>query len=473
MNIIGRKAEQSLLAECINSDRPEFIVVYGRRRVGKTFLIKEYFDNTFSFYASGVDNVNTQEQLRYFNDSLLDYGSHDKSVPQSWREAFLRLKKLLTNPDVTRDPLSNRKIVFFDEMPWMDTARSDFMPAFEHFWNTWGADQRDLLLIVCGSATSWIIENVLQNNHGLYNRITRQIHLTPFSLKECEEYYASNGMIMTRSDIIESYMIFGGIPHYMNLLSRRMSLAQNIDSLLFRQTGQLYYEYDRLFRSLYKKPEKHLAIIRALSTKRSGLMRTEIIEETGIANGLLLTKALTELEQCGFIRKYKNFSTTKNSCFYQIVDPFVLFYHTFLSKNKTTSWIKYVGTPGYNAWRGLAFETVCLNHIPQIKNALGISGIDSIESAWRSKFSTPGAQIDLLIDRSDNVINICEMKFTTDPFEIDATYVSDLNRKMEAFRIESKTKKALHLTLVSASGLAQNKYSGMIINTISGDELFE
>lgn len=472
MNITGRRTEQSILDDCLNSGKPEFLVLYGRRRVGKTYLIREFFNNEFSFYATGVDNVNTGKQLGYFYDSLKEYGLSGQSKPRDWQEAFLYLRQLLSDKNVKREPLTGRRIIFLDELPWMDTARSDFRSSLEHFWNSWASGQKDILLIVCGSATSWIMKNVLGNHGGLYNRITRQMLLNPFTLKECEDFFSTNGVILSREDVIMSYLIFGGIPYYMNLFNRRLSLAGNVDVLLFQENGQLYHEYDHLFHSLYRNPGKHLSIIRAMSANRSGMTRKEIIEKTKIADGALLTQAIEELEQCGFIRRYKNITKNKKECFFQIIDPFVLFSLNIMTGREFDSWIKHIGTPAYYSWRGNAFEIVCLNHLKQIKNALGITGVESNEYAWRSKEKKNGAQIDLIIDRADNVINICEMKFSSEPFEIDSACEKDLIHKLETFTKETGSKKAKHLTMISASGLVRNPHSGIIVNTITGDDLF-
>lgn len=472
MNIIGRKDEQRILMDCLESNRPEFLVVYGRRRVGKTFLIKEFFDQRFSFYATGVNGTGMAGQLEYFNESLLEYGCTIETPPKTWREAFVRLKSLLQKNDVVRDPVSGKRIVFLDELPWMDTPRSEFKTALDYFWNSWASSQSDLMLIVCGSATSWIIGNILSDKGGFYNRITRKIHLMPFSLKECEEFCGTNGIQMDRQEIIRSYMIFGGIPYYLGLLSRRMSLAQNVDALIFDEKGALYDEFNKLFGSLFRNPKKHMAIINALAKKRCGLTRTELINETKIADGSLLTKAIKELVECGFIRKYQNFVKDSNDTYYQIIDSFTLFCLNFLEKKKASSWMKYIGTPSYNAWCGLAFEMVCLSHMLQIKQALGISGIDSSEYAWRSKESVPGAQIDMIIDRTDNVINLNEIKYTEGQYVIDNNYANNLRNKVETFLRETKTKKAVHLTFISANGLMRNSYSGVVVNTITGDDLF-
>lgn len=470
--MIGRKKEQDILNRALHASRAEFMVVYGRRRVGKTYLIKEYFNHNFSFYATGLSNAKTKEQLKVFGGSLKEYGDSEKNIPRDWYEAFLRLKQLLQRDQVKRDPVCGKRVVFLDELPWMDTARSDFKSALEYFWNSWASDQTDLLLIVCGSATSWIIENLLGNRGGFYNRITCRIHLLPFTLGECEAFYLANGIRMSRQQMIESYMIFGGIPYYLNCLDKRLSLAQNVDELLFNQSGQLYFEFDRLLSSLFKNYQRHTAIIEALARSKNGMNRVELAKIPKIGDGEPLTKALKELEQCGFIRKYRNFAKEKQGFYFQLIDPFTLFCLRFIKDQTHESWMMYINSAGYYAWTGNAFELVCLLHTPQIKQCLGISGVETTEYAWKSKDSRPGAQIDLLIDRKDGVINICEAKFSLAPYEIDFEYEQKLRNKIEAFSKETSTKKALHLTLISANGLLHNSHSGIVQNEINGEDLF-
>lgn len=471
--MIGRKREQEILESCLMSSRSEFIVVYGRRRIGKTYLIKKYFNEVFSFYATGLSNKNTKEQLKVFNESLIEYGAVDKKCPADWYEAFRKLKELLLSDGIKRDTLSGKKVVFLDELPWMDTARSNFKSALEHFWNGWGSTQEDLLLIVCGSATSWIIDNLLSDKGGFYNRITRQIHLMPFTLQECEDLFRSNGIVMTREQIVESYMIFGGVPYYINSFDKRLSLAQNVEELLFNATGQLYYEYDRLLSSLFKKYERHAAIIEELSKNKSGVLRTELAKVKSIGDGEPLTKALSELEQSGFIRKYQNYLKEKSGWYYQLIDPFILFYYHFLKEKKHDSWLNYLNTPGYYSWAGNSFELVGLLHINQIKQSLGITGVESKVYAWRSKESKPGAQIDLILDRKDGVVDLCEMKFTEDIYEIDAAYETNLRNKLTVFINETECKKAVHMVVISMKGLKRNSYSEIVTKEITGDELFK
>ena len=353
----------------------------------------------------------------------------------------------------------------------MDTARSDFKSAFDYFWNSWGSAQEDLLLIVCGSTTSWIISNILKDKGGFHNRITRQIHINPFSLGECKRFYLENGFSINRDQMIESYMIFGGIPYYLNLLDSRMSLAQNVESLIFDERGDLHYEYDQLFKSLFKKPDNHVKVIETIAGQKRGLQRSEIVKKSDVSDGEGLTKAIRELEQCGFIRQYKNITTAQKGSFFQAIDPFVLFCLYFRGQ-KIKSWQSFNKSPDYYTWRGYAFETVCLIHIPQIKTALGISGVESSEYSWRSKKKKGGAQIDLLIDRRDDVINLCEMKCTDKVYEVTADYRENLINKVASFTEEVNSRKSVHVTLITSNGFKRNEYSDVVQNDVGPDSLF-
>lgn len=472
MEIIGRVREQEQLTTCLESSRPEFVAIYGRRRVGKTYLVREFFKNRFAFYASGVDGKKTREQLKAFNESLREHGCERRAIPKDWFEAFSRLRDLLRSNAAVREPGSGKLVVFLDELPWMDTARSDFRAALDHFWNTWGSAQADLLLIVCGSATSWMIDHLIDDHGGFYNRVTRQISLAPFTLAESEELLSTARSGLTRRQVVECYMAFGGIPYYLNLIDRKYSLAQNIDHLCFDTTGQLHYEFERLFASLFRHSKRHVAIVRALAKRSAGLTRADLEQIEAIGGGQPLTTALRELVQCGFLRKYRDFTKAKRGGFYQLVDPFSLFYLHFIEQGEFDSWLAFHGTQGHAAWRGHAFELVCLLHTLQIKRALGIFGMQTSECAWRSKGSSPAAQIDLLIDRRDDVINVCEMKYCNSEFTIDANYEKALLNKLDAFGQEVKPKKVLHLTMVTSHGLTRNAHADIVQHELTIDDLF-
>lgn len=411
--------------------------------------------------------------MKNFNDALKQYGLDHENGIKDWFEAFSLLKDLLDKGDLHRDPSSNKRVVFLDELPWMDTRKSDFKAALDLFWNTYASLKEDMILIVCGSAASWIMKNMVKDEGGFYNRITRKIHLLPFSLRECKQYSEYLKLNYSNQQIVDCYMVFGGVPYYWELLNPDLSLAQNIDLLCFKSNGQLCDEYQALFRSLFSAKGKHREIIEALMRKDMGMQRKDLASMPNIGDGKTLTCALEELLECGFIRSYDNYSTSKNGKFYQAIDPFVLFANTFLINAKFDSWFSFINTPKFYSWSGHSFEVVCLNNIDAIKKALGISGVFTHEYSWKSKKSDPGAQIDLLIHRNDRVINLCEIKYSNGEFAITKEYEDNLRNKMEAFISEVKPKEQLVLTFISFNGLKENSHSHIINKKIDGNHLFD
>ncbi|MDR1015035.1 MAG: AAA family ATPase [Coriobacteriales bacterium] len=470
MKIVGRKREQRALREYHESGLPEFLVVYGRRRVGKTFLVREYFKNEFTFYATGLARSSREEQLQSFCLALQEQMDGSEATARNWLEAFAALRRGLEEM-----PKGRRKVVFLDELPWMDTPKSGFLTAFEHFWNGWGAGREDIFLIVCGSATSWIVKNLFKNKGGLHNRTTRRMRIAPFDLCETEQYLTYKEVEFDRFRIIEAYMAFGGVPYYLSLMAKGRSLPQNIDDLCFAEDAPLKGEFAEVYSTLFKNSDSYIRVVEALSTKARGLTRNEIIAVTGLASGGGLTKILDELEFCGFIRSFPSFALDDNLCMYQLVDPFSLFYLRFMKARRPKNpryWSSNLDNPSLNAWRGYAFEQVCLSHTEQIKEALGVAAISTEISSWRSSKSVPGAQIDLLIDRRDGIINLCESKYSKGPFAVDAAYESNLLNKLSAFRSESRTKKAVHLTMVTTYGVTKGRHSGIVQAEVTMDDLF-
>jgi hypothetical protein len=469
--MIGRIDEQRRLREAFESEYSEFVAVYGRRRVGKTFLVREQFNYKFTFQHTGLARKSTREQLQSFQQSLRRQGYTKAPLPSNWIEAFDMLKDLI---EWSKD---KRKVVFIDEMPWMDAPRSSFLPALENFWNSFASARKDVVLIACGSATSWIVKKLLKNKRGLHNRITYRIHLQPFTLNECEQYAKQRKLGMSRLQLMEGYMALGGIPYYWSLLDKSKSLALNIDRLFFSKDGELKSEYHELYASLFKHPEKYLTVIETLGKKRLGLSREEIIKEGKLESNGKLSEILEDLENCGFIRKYNMIGMKSKGALYQLIDFYTLFYFRFIQNNPINDehfWSKSIGTGEYNNWCGLAFERLCLLHSRQIKIKLGISGIISSEYAWWTgqKDGKRGAQIDLLIDRNDGVINLCEMKYTKAPFQMDANYEANLLNKRARFIEATQTQKAVHITMVSSQGLERNAYADEIQSEVSGGDLF-
>lgn len=473
--IIGRKEEQELLRECYLSGKPEFVAVYGRRRIGKTFLVKQFFKEKFDFYFTGAYQANKRDQLFNFKMTLEAYSGKQRKTPQTWLEAFFQLQDYLSS-------LGNkRKVVFIDELPWFDTPRSNFISAIELFWNQWASDQ-NLMLVVCGSATSWMVNKLLGDKGGLHNRVTRSIYLAPFTLGETEDFLNNNHIVFNRHQIIECYMMLGGTPYYLNMLQPKLSLAQNINKLFFEENGELKREFDFLFRSLFKDSKNYRKVVELLSKKAKGMTRQQIIQEGKMADNGKLTEILDDLCNCDFIRRFSPINKKQRDFIYQLTDLFSLF-HLHYIKGSTgmdeTFWTDTIDSPSHRAWCGYAFEQVCLHHIKQIKRALGIEGIQANVCAWSQPAGTDadgkkteGAQIDLVIDRRDQTINLCEMKFSMSPFEITPSYLEHIIHRRELFRQATGTKKALHLTFITTYGLAKNAQYGMIQSEVTMDDLF-
>lgn len=469
--MIGRTAEKARLLKYAESEESEFVAIYGRRRVGKTYLIRQTFQSRFSFQHTGIARGRTKEQLGAFGDSLREWGSDFKGSPNDWFEAFNLLK------DVIMKSSQKRKVVFLDELSYLDTKGSRFVPALEHFWNGWASARDDILLIVCGSATSWIINKVIKDKGGLHNRVTGRISLQPFTLKECEDYVASRGIAMTRYQIAETYMVLGGIPFYWRHLEPDLSADQNIDDLFFARANKLEGEFDELYASLFRKPEPYLKIVMALGRRKSGLSRDEIVAQTGMGSCGNLTRYLRELEECGFIRKSLAFGKKAKCALYQLIDNFTLFHLTFVGENKTNDccfWSRSSDSQFRVVWEGLAFERLCLQHVREIKIALGISGVVSNDCSWHIARTAEhdGAQVDLLIDRRDGVINLCEMKFASAEYEIKDAEDRRARARKELFKETTGTRKAVHLTYVTTYGLKRNKHSGIVQSEVTLDDLF-
>ncbi|MBQ9059068.1 MAG: ATP-binding protein [Atopobiaceae bacterium] len=470
--LVARDKEKKLLEDAFEAEESQFIAVFGRRRVGKTYLVRETFEKEFTFQHTSYANTGTKGQLFAFSASLREYGLQDFSAPANWLEAFELLKDLIRNSS------KNRKVIFIDELSWMDSGRSDLMPALEGFWNGWASARKDIVLIVCGSATSWMLSKVVHNKGGLYNRLTAQINLMPFTLAECAKYAASRGIVMNHHQLLECYMVMGGVPYYWSFLRKELSLSQNIDLVFFGKNAPLKDEFRYLFRSLFKRPEGYVAIIEALGTRKAGMERTELLAATGLTNSGGFTSKLEELEQCGFIRKYREYGKAKKNAVYQLIDNFTLFHYRFLEKHPTDEhyWSNQENTPARNTWTGIAFERVCLQHIREMKKALGISGVLTDVSSWSCtadcELGINGSQIDLIIDRKDQVINLCEMKYSTQEYSITQKVDANVRHKVNDFRFVTGTKSAIHVTFVTPYGLARNSYAGNVQSEVTADDFF-
>ena len=478
--IIGRKQEIEELNRLYHSDRAQFVAVYGRRRVGKTYLINQVFKDRITFHHTGLSPFDNnrkstmKDQLQAFHYSLIRSGMDESTpCPKSWFEAFFLLERWLVKNDS-----GQRQVVFIDELPWMDTPRSRFLSALESFWNGWASGCDNMFLVVCGSSTSWMLSNLVNNYGGLYGRLTYEIKLSPFTLKECHDYLKSNGIKLGQYDVTQAYMVFGGIPYYLGYFLPGLSLAQNVDRLLFAKDAILAKEYDRLFHSLFVHWEEHQKVVQLLSTRHYGFTRDEISEHCGISKGGGLSSILKALMDSDFIMKYSPVVDERNVEYYRLCDPFCLFYLKFVADNKTTDeqfWQNNQNLQPIVSWRGIAFEYVCFNHIAQIKRALGVSGVASRESALLVKGTKDlqGGQIDLLIDRADNVLNLCEMKFYKKEFSVTQSDRFDFEERIELLNRLTKSKKNIHFTLVTTVGLAYNEHSGVVQKVVTLEDLFK
>ena len=501
--IIGRKHELEELDRLYRSDRPEFLAVYGRRRVGKTFLIKQALKDRIVFQHTGVSPVDQEgaknrmrTQLESFYYSLLTHGLEGFTTPKTWMEAFYQLEQLLIKLDD-----GNRQVVFMDELPWMDTPRSGFLSAFESFWNGWCTGRDNMMLIIAGSATSWILGNFGRSKGGLYDRVTSEMKILPFTLRECEEYFASENIELSRYDIVQSNMVFGGIPYYLSYFRKGLSFEANTDKILFGRNPKLKDEFDRLFSAIFSNPEDCKKVIRLLATRHSGFTREEISKATKLPLGGGLSDTLKALAESDFILRYPPYGESGNVERYKLIDNFCLFWLKYVDPNKADAsfMTDNITSDIMRSWRGVAFEEVCWQHITQIKRALEIGGVKSSLSAWsvrgedgqpmeqkeqsdacissaeslqRKTKSTDGVQIDLLIARADNVVNLCEMIFANGEYTISKEEEGKLRNRIEALKKTLTAKQTVHLTMITTYGVAYGKHSGIVQKQVVMDDLF-
>ncbi len=474
--IIGRRHEQDLIAEYCETSKAELVAIYGRRRVGKTFLVRQYFDGKFDFSFTGSFETPRSAQLTLFKNELEGYSKQKRPKPKDWNEAFAQLREYLSS--LKKD----RIIVFIDELPWLDTPKSGFLSAFSYFWNNWASSVEGMKLFVCGSATTWMLSKFIGDRGGMHGRVNRQIYLRPFTLYETELFLRSKKIDWDRYQIAEAYMTVGGIPYYLDMLEDNMSLNENIDHLFFEEGATLRAEYDFIFRSLFKNSKVYRSVVELLATKRHGMTRNDIQTALKMDDGGQLTEVLENLCKCDFVRRYSAFGKKEQGQIFQLIDLFSLFHQQFVEKangQDARFWSNMQDNPRRQAWQGYAFEQVCLHHVNQIKQRLGILGVLSDVCSWACKAFTDkngtehkGTQIDLVIDRRDDTVNLCEAKFSVEPYPITEDYAERLNSRRETFRAVTGTRKSLHTTLITTFGIKRNKYSHVVQREITMDDLF-
>lgn len=468
--MVGRRKEIDILERMYDSDESEFVALYGRRRVGKTYLVRETFEERLTFSFSGYANVGLKVQLRNFSRALEDYGVRGKA-PKTWEEAFEGLRRVVELSH------QKKKVLFIDELPWLDTQRSGFVPALEGFWNGWASARKDILLIVCGSAAGWMVKHLFHNRGGLHNRVTCRINLQPFTLHECELFARQRGLAFTRADLAECYMALGGIPYYWRYLDKRYGVARNFDAMFFEKGAPLAGEFNELYASLFKDAASYRKVVSALAGKKSGMSREALVKIVGSNLSSSLGTILETLESSGFVRSYSFFGCRKRNAVYQLVDNFTLFhFHFLVDKGDDESfWSSQVDGRRMSTWRGLSFERLCLQHVKQVRAALGVESVHVNAYAWYHQSDDvypQGVQIDLLLDRADHVINLCEMKYYADPYALDKKDLNELERKRSAFRAVTGTSKSILLTLLTSKGLIKNAYANSIQVALTLDDLF-
>ena len=477
--MVGRKEEIETLQRLYKRNSAEFVAIYGRRRVGKTFLVDEVLGDKINFRHTALSPVEHQAegflkaQLENFYHSLKLQDMEESHVPKDWLEAFFMLEKWLQEMDD-----GGRQVVFLDELPWLDRRGSGFITALEAFWNSWGCHRKNLMLVVCGSASSWILDNLINNHGGLYGRVTCEIKVEPFTLQECEEFFYEEGITLSRYDILQTHMVFDGVPYYLRYYKRGLSVAQMVDRAFFSKKAALREEYDRLFSSSFTNPDQTKKIVEILYERRGGFTRKEIQEKLGISSSGNLTKSLKALIEGDFVEKYVPYGGNRKVTYYKIVDPFCLFYLHFVkgvNKADTHYWQERMDSPEVTSWRGGAFENICFSHIDQIKRALGIAGVRTTALAWqkRGDQTEPGGQIDLLIERADNVVNSCEIQHYSGLFSVDKAYYLKLKEREEILRKELSPRQSIRNTLITTFGLKEGGYSSVFTNVITLDALFE
>lgn len=472
--MVARETQTKQIREIIDSPKSAFVAITGRRRVGKTFLIDQALSNHFSFRMTGIQEANTKAQIINFTEKLAEYWKKPiVTVPKNWQEAFILFKQYLHTCSPKR-----KHVLFFDELPWISTHKSGFIQLFAHLWNDYLSKHSHFIVVICGSSTSWIAKNIVNDRGGFHNRITHSIHLKPFTLAETKQFLLSRKIRYSENAIIEIYMMLGGIPFYLEQIQNGESPTMAIQRLCFSEQGILKNEYQNLYKAIFDQPINHEAIVKTLANASNGLLRSDIATISGVKEGGPLSRALEDLVICGFVQSYSPFGNTKRDSKYKLVDEYSLFYHRFMlssSKTAKNDWAKASASQSFKIWSGYAFENLCFKNIDMIKKSLGISSVYTEISSY-SKIGDAeykGFQIDLIIDRNDKTINLCECKYYTEPFKIDKTYAANLAMRKSLFRSAVKTRKTLFITLITHQTMISNEYSLDVVDAIVElDKLF-
>ncbi len=472
--LIGRHREREILMEADSSNRPEFVAIYGRRRVGKTHLVRKMFSSKKHYFElTGLKEGSLVAQLRNFTEEFSQtfYDGLLIQAPQNWHDAF----RLLTN-EIKKVPANNKITIFFDEIPWLATRRSKFLETLDYYWNSKWSKLNNLVLIVCGSAASWILENLIYAKGGLHNRLTRTILLEPMNLKEAKELLASRSIKLSDAQILNLYMVTGGIPHYLQQVPKGKSAVEVIDAICFQKDGLLWNEFPQLFKSLFDKYKIHEKIIREIAKSRYGISRNELLNKTKFASGGTFNKRIQELASAGFIQSYIPYGKSKKDHYFRIVDEYSLFYLRWIEPVKKQVlhseikgyWQTKSQTPAFQSWAGYSFESVCYKHIQQIRTSLGLDKQGCEVGSWRyisPKTSTQkGVQIDLLFDREDGAVTLCEIKYNNNKFTISKKYAYEIMHKIQIYNEQFPSTQQIFFAMITFGGLKQNSWTEDLVD---------
>ena len=473
MKFVARKEELLTLKTEFSKKESSFIAIYGRRRIGKTELINHFLSQQDGvlFSVTGAYDVGLKAHLANFSNKLaLVFGCTEEKFT-SWDKAFWALQNELRNSQL---PEGGKISIFIDELPWLAEMKDNgFKGALSLFWNDFASKRDDIFLVVCGSATAWIIRHIIDDYGSLSNRITTQIHLDVFTLSESKIFLEQQGHKgLSHKTVVDYYMVLGGVAHYLTLLNKDLSFVQNINRLFFAKNGILRTEYNRLFRSLFKNHQVHEKIVDSLSIGWSGQSLAELGKRKGLTKGAALSNALKELEASNLLVKRYRYGQKKRDVLYSIRDPFIYFYNKWI---KSVSQLDFISNPNYflavyksqsyKSWCGFAFENIAHQHILAIKKALGIAGVITKNHYWRANNTvSKGAQIDILLERADDVINIIECKYHNTPFTINKRYAAELENKETIFIENTGFNGSVQIVMLSSAGLKENAYSQSILS---------
>lgn len=456
---MAREEQIKLMTETLAKQRSSFVAVTGRRRVGKTFLIHGIYQKNMCLVVTGIQNATAQVQIKNFAQKISEYsGKAPDQKLRDWQEVFLFLKQYLKSL-----PKNKKQVIFLDELPWMSTNKSGFIQLLAHLWNDYLSHEKHFILVICGSATSWITQKIINDKGGFHNRITELIQLQPFTLAETKSFLREKKILLSDIAIVQLYMAMGGIPYYIENIKRGESPAAAIERMCFSASGLLKNEYENLYSALFDQPEHYEAIVATLAEAKSGLSREEILKKSKVEGGGPYTRVMNDLIVSGFVIEEKPFGKLKRGSIYKLVDEYSVFYHKFIKRNKKPQkgiWQVLSASQQYKIWTGYAFETLCYKHVEEIKKSLGIASVYTESSSFRqaAKSGRPGFQIDLLLDRKDQVINLCECKFFDAPFEINKTYSVQLQARKALFKQVTGTKKSVFTTLITNQKHTSNSH---------------